>query len=64
MKILLMLSLTYLMSCSTPKCGLEEDTRLVWGQEDKSIEDILEIYPMMIGIIINMGIIMVPLAEQ
>ena len=40
MKILLMLSLTYLVSCSTPQGPKDEDTRLVWGQEDKSIEDI------------------------
>lgn len=40
MRILLLLSLTYLVSCSTPQGPKEEDTRLVWGQEDKSIEDI------------------------
>ena len=40
MRIITLLFPIFLIACSTPERPKDENTRMIWGQEDKSIEDI------------------------
>ena len=66
MRILLLLSLTYLVACSTPQGLKKKILGLCGDKKTKVLRISLAVYPMMIGTIINMGkiITMVLLANN